>query len=44
MAKGETDWVFVDADTGRPRAIPDEIRAAFLAANDGPVQSGKRED
>jgi len=34
VAKGETDWVFVDADTGRPRAIPDEIRAAFIAVID----------
>lgn len=25
LAKGETDWVFVDAKTGRPMAIPDEI-------------------
>jgi acyl-CoA thioester hydrolase len=29
LAQGETDWVFVDAGTGRPRAIPDEIRNAF---------------
>ena|ERR1017187_6527002 len=29
LAHGETNWVFVDANTGRPRAIPDEIRNAF---------------
>jgi len=29
LAEAETDWVFVDAATGRPRAIPDEIRKAF---------------
>jgi acyl-CoA thioester hydrolase len=25
-ARGETEWVFVDADTHRPMAIPEEIR------------------
>lgn len=25
LAEGETDWVFVDATSGRPRKIPDEI-------------------
>lgn len=29
LAQGETDWVFVDANTGRPRSVPDEIRNAF---------------
>jgi len=29
LAQGETDWVFVDANTGRPRAIPDEITKSF---------------
>jgi len=29
LAKGETDWVFVDAKTGRPKIIPDEITALF---------------
>jgi acyl-CoA thioester hydrolase len=32
LAEGETDWVFVDAATGRPQAIPDEIRKAFGVA------------
>ena len=35
LAKGETDWVFIDAQTGRPRSIPDEIKAAFTVAPDG---------
>ena len=25
LVRGETDWVFVDIKTGRPRAIPDEV-------------------
>jgi len=29
LAVAETDWVFVDAASGRPRAIPKEISDAF---------------
>ena len=29
IARGETDWVFVDAESGRPASIPDSIRTAF---------------
>ena len=29
LARGETDWVFVDATTGRPRNIPDEVAEVF---------------
>jgi len=29
LVQAETDWVFVDAKTGRSRAIPDEIRNSF---------------
>lgn len=29
LVKGETDWVFVDAKTGRPLAIPPEIASIF---------------
>jgi acyl-CoA thioester hydrolase len=29
LVRGETMWVFVDAATGRPKSIPDEIRARF---------------
>ncbi len=36
LAKGETDWVFVNAETGRPSRIPEEIRRVFELAPDGP--------
>src|SRR3954451_23610442 len=29
LARGETAWVYVDSGTGRPRSIPDPIRAMF---------------
>ncbi len=29
LVKGETDWVFVDARTGAPRAIPEEVSKVF---------------
>ena len=29
LVKGETDWVFVDAKTGAPRAIPEEVSQVF---------------
>lgn len=29
LVKGETDWVFVDAKTGRPLAIPQEVEKIF---------------
>ena len=29
LARGETDWVFVSTENGRPRAIPDNVRKAF---------------
>ena len=29
LARGETEWVFVDADSGRPRTITDEVMNAF---------------
>ncbi len=31
LARGETEWVFVDATSGRPKAIPAEIQALFGA-------------
>jgi len=34
LAKGETDWVFIDAASGRPRSIPDEIKSAFTLVPD----------
>ena len=35
LATGETDWVFVDAQGGRPRSIPDPIKAMFELAPPG---------
>ena len=35
LAEGETDWVFVDAKTGRPLAIPDAVSSLFPLAPDG---------
>lgn len=29
LVKGETDWVFVDAKTGMPKAISREVEAVF---------------
>jgi acyl-CoA thioester hydrolase len=29
LAQGETDWVFVDAASGRPKAVPEEIQGTF---------------
>ena len=29
LAEGATDWVFVDARTGRPRAIPETVSDTF---------------
>ncbi|MGZ9166063.1 MAG: acyl-CoA thioesterase [Anaerolineales bacterium] len=29
LVKGETDWVFVDAKTGRPLPIPDKVSKIF---------------
>jgi len=35
LAKAMTDWVSVDASTGRPRAIPEAVRNAFPLTPDG---------
>lgn len=32
LARGETDWVFVDVASGRPRSVPDELKAMFEVA------------
>ena len=34
LVTGETDWVFVSAATGRPIAIPDEVRNLFTLLPD----------
>ena len=36
LARGETEWVFVDAASGRPRAIPQEVTQAFVLCPEGP--------
>ena len=39
LAQGETRWVLVEADTGRPCAIPEPLRASFEVVSDpGEVQ------
>jgi acyl-CoA thioester hydrolase len=32
LARGETNWAFVDAASGRPRSVPEHIRGLFGAA------------
>jgi len=29
LARGKTDWVYVDAQTGRPSAIPESVSSCF---------------
>ena len=36
LAEGETDWVFVDPVTGRPKPIAEQIVSAFGLAANGP--------
>jgi acyl-CoA thioester hydrolase len=36
IAQGETDWVFIDVSTGRPRGIPGEIASLFELVPDAP--------
>ena len=36
LVRGETEWVFVDAMTGRPRSVPDEITGLFRIASGDP--------
>ncbi len=37
LAQGETDWVLVDAQTARPRKIPEELAKLFtLVPDQGP--------
>jgi acyl-CoA thioester hydrolase len=38
LARGETDWVFIDAKTGRPKSIPDSMKGMFGAGEGGQVQ------
>ena len=34
LVRGETDWVFVDAKTGRPVAIPQEVFKVFSSTTE----------
>jgi acyl-CoA thioester hydrolase len=42
LAEGETDWVLVDASTGRPRAIPLELSKLFQLLPDAPGIMGRK--
>jgi len=35
LVRGETNWVFVDVKTGRPRAVPQEVTGLFTLVPDG---------
>jgi acyl-CoA thioester hydrolase len=37
LAKGETDWVFVDLSAGRPMVIPKEVARVFTLLNSDKV-------
>lgn len=41
LVKGETEWVFVNAASGRPAAVPESVKACFPA---GPHQKTPREN
>jgi acyl-CoA thioester hydrolase len=34
LVQGETDWIFVDANTGRPRRIPEQVARVFTLLPD----------
>ena len=36
LVRGETDWVFINASTGRPASVPEEIRQAFTLVTADP--------
>ncbi|MFC2077197.1 acyl-CoA thioesterase [Candidatus Bipolaricaulota bacterium] len=36
LARGETDWVFVNVESGRPSSIPEAIKHLFTLVPDGP--------
>jgi len=39
IARGETEWVFIDAQTGRPRAIPESVIACYTPDPVAPPRS-----
>jgi acyl-CoA thioester hydrolase len=36
LARGATDWVFIDSTTGRPKSVPPEIQGMFEIVADEP--------
>jgi acyl-CoA thioester hydrolase len=38
LARAETEWVFVDAATSRPRSIPESVIACFEAVGDEEIE------
>jgi acyl-CoA thioester hydrolase len=42
LAQGETEWVLVDASTGRPRGIPDEMAALFEVVPNEPHKDRRK--
>ena len=42
LAVGETHWVFVDASTGRPRGIPNELAALFKVVPSEPHEDRRK--
>jgi acyl-CoA thioester hydrolase len=40
LAQAETDWVYVDAATGRPRSVPPGLRARFRVVEGDPPPGG----
>src|SRR5574340_1285517 len=35
VVRGETDWVFVDTESGAPRAVPESVKQVFLKSPAG---------
>ncbi|MFZ2642118.1 MAG: acyl-CoA thioesterase [Verrucomicrobiia bacterium] len=35
LAEGETDWVFVEVNTGRPRSVPESVSSLFKLIPEG---------
>ena len=42
LAQGETEWVLVDASTGRPRRIPNEMAALFKVVPGEPHEDRRK--
>jgi acyl-CoA thioester hydrolase len=40
LVRGETDWVFVDVTTGRPTAIPDNVKTLFALGSSSSYPNG----